>query len=215
MATLATLITEARTLCRDLSNSNRSIKETPKGLNDGSNTHFSVQFPIIVTASVKWSSASHYRVVTGVTIDDANLGYISINPAPEAGTQNAPFFVDYYFNWFADSDYTEFLNDAARDLVGNGDPTLVIDGLISALLQFTLGHYWQARANQYASRYSSSGGMAGQSIDKVADRFGTWADQAFKLGQTLRDDYYKDLSQREKFASKIINYAIDPMTPPR
>lgn len=215
MATLAALITQARTLCRDLPTSNRSVRETPKGLNDGANTKFAVQSPIIVTGSLKWSTNGTYRVTTGVTLDDANLGYITISPAPAAGNQNQPFYVDYYYQWFADSDYTEFLNDASRDLIGNGNPTVVVDGLISALMQYTLGHYWQARANQYASRYSSSGGMAGQSVDKVADRFGTWAKDAFTQGKSFRDDFYKGLGQRESQSSAVINYNIDPMTPPR
>lgn len=215
MASLATLITQARTLCRDLSNSNRSVRESPKGINDGTNTKFSVQNPIIVASSLKWSAATTYRVTTGVTIDDANLGYVTINPAPPAGTQNAPFFVDYYYQWFADTDYTEFLNDASRDVVGSGDPTSVTDGLLSSLLQYTLGHFYQARATQYANRYSSSGGQAGQSVDTVTKNFQALSDAAFKRAKELRDDYYERLGQRDAPASTIINYRIDPMTPPR
>lgn len=216
MALLATLITQLRTLARDLPTSNRSVEETPKGLNDGSNTNFRLSSPILIDAAhIWWTSDGTFRSQTGISIVDANLGYIAISPAPPVGTQNQPFYVDYYYNWFADSDYTEFLNDGSRDLVGNGNPTVVIDALVSALLQYALSKFYQARATQYAARYSSSGGQAGQNVDVVTKNFQTLAKQSADLGEKLRDQYYEDLGQRETPASGTINYRIDPMTPKR
>lgn len=216
MAVLATLITQLRTLARDLPTSNRSVKETPKGVNDGANTRFALQNPILVGAtSIWWSSGSTYRSQVGITVDDANLGLITISPAPGVGTQNSPFQVDYYYYWFIDSDHTEFLNDAARDLTGVGDPTTVIDGLLSALMQYALGHFYQARATQYMHKYSSSGGQAGQSVSVVADGFRKAAKDAFAQGKTNRDEYYKRLGQREAQSSQTISFGIDPITPGR
>ncbi len=219
MPVIGTLLTQLRTLARDLPTSNRSVGETPKGVADGSNTKFSLQNPILFSVSttpqIWWSTNGTYRSQTGITIVDAAMGIITISPAPAAGTQNAPFRVDYYFYWFLDADHTEFLNDASRDLIGSGDPTKVIDGLISALLQYALGHFYQARATQYANRYSSSGGSAGQSVDKITDAFQKLAESAFKKAKEMRDDYYKDLGQRESAASTIISYPIPPVTPPR
>lgn len=216
MANLATLITQLRTLARDTPTSNKSAAETPKGLNDGTNTHFKLQNGNLVGASsIWWSTNGSYRLQTGITVNDATFGYITISPAPAVGNQNSPFVVDYYFYHFIDADYTEFLNDASRDLVGNGDPTLVIDGLLSALLQYGLNKFYLARATQYATKYSSSGGQAGQSVDVVTKNFTTLAKMAMDNGNALRDSYYKDLGQREKAASTSVAFRIDPITPPR
>jgi len=192
------------------------VLETPKGVNDGTNTRFRLQNPILIaTNKIWWSSTSTYRSQTGITIDDANIGAITISPAPAQGTTNAPFYLDYYFYWFTDTDYTEFLNDAARDLLAVSDPTTVADALIAALLEYALGYFYQARASQYLHRYSSSGGQAGQSVQSVAQGFFKAADSAFLKAKGIRDDYYKRQGQREAPSSGILNYGISPITPPR
>lgn len=215
MASLSTLITQLRTLCRDLPTSNKSAYETPKGVCDGANTHFRLQNPILISGSIWYSIGSTFHSTTGVSIVDANLGLITISPAPSGATQNAPFIVDYFFNWFADADYTEYLNDAARDVAGTGDPTAISDGLISALLQFGLGHFYQARATQYASRYSSSGGQAGQSVQSVTKGFQDLSRAAFDRGKELRDAFHERLGQREAPAAATTAFAVDPVTPKR
>ena len=214
MATLATLITQLRTLARDLPTSNKSLGETAKPGLDGSGTHFRLQNPILFLVSsvpqIWWTDATHYRSQSGIVIDDANLGMITVSPAPAAGV-----VFDYFYNWFVDTDYTEFLNDAARDLIGVGDPTTVQDGLISALLSYALGHFWMARATQYAHRYSSGGGSVSQQVSSVTKGFQALADSANKKAEASRDQFYEDLGSRAQSASAKITFGIDPMTPPR
>lgn len=213
MATLAALTIQARILARDTATSNKSTNETPKAAVGGT-TVFRLQNPVLFSVSatpqIWWSDATHYRAQTGITINDANMGMITITPAPATG-----FVVDYFFYFFADADYTEFLNDAARDLMGNGDPTLITDALTSALLQYALGHFYLARATQYAHRYSSSGGQAGQSVDVVTKNFQALAKAAMDYARTLRNDYYDRLGQRDAPASSLVTFKIDPVTPPR
>lgn len=213
MATLATLITSLRTLSNDTTTSNLIRKETPDGANDGVNTKFRTAQRNIVAASVFYTFNTTYRSQTGLTLDDPANGLFTIaGPLAAAGN---PFFIDYNFQWFTDADDTEFLNDAARDLLGVSDPTTVIDALVAALLQYALGYFYQRRATFYADKYSSSGGQAGQAVDVVTKNFQSLAKDSFKRAQDMRDQYYTRLGSSKAPASATVGYAIDPITPPR
>lgn len=214
MASLAALTTSVRTLANDTLVSNLIRNETPAGTNDGANTKFRTQQRNIVAASLYYTINATYRSQVGLTIDDAAQGLFTISPAPAAATAGV-WYIDYYFNWFIDTDYTEFLNDSARDLLGISDPTLVADSLIAALLQYALGYFYQRRASYYADKYASSGGQVGQTVDVVTKNFQNLANAAFKQAQTLRDQFYTRLGQSKAPASAIANYAIDPITPSR
>lgn len=211
--TLAALITSTRTLAADTTTANLIRGETPGGLNDGTNTKFRTMQRNIVAASIFFTINSTYRSQTGLTIDDAGNGLFTISPAPAANGN--PWYIDYNFQWFTDADYTEFLNDAARDLLGVSDPTTIATALVAALLQYALGYFYQRRATYYADKYSSSGGQAGQSVDVVTKNFQTLSKGAFDRATTMRDDYYKRLGQRNAPASATTSYGIDPITPPR
>jgi hypothetical protein len=210
---LATLITSPRTLAADTTTSNLVRAETPFGPNDGANTKFRTMQRNIVTASLYFTANTTYRSQTGVTIDDASNGLFTISSAPAANAN--PWYIDYNFQWFTDTDYTEFLNDAARDLLAISDPTKVADALVAAMLQYGLGYFYQRRATYFADKYSSSGGQAGQSVDVVTSNFQKLAKAAFDRAQAMRDQYYTRLGSSKAPASATTSYGIDPITPPR
>jgi len=164
-----------------------------------------------------------FRSQTGFTITDYVNGFITFTVAPNPGTAgpNDGLYVDYNYNWFNDAKYTEFLNEGAQNLQLDAavDPTKVPSGLVPALLQYALGSFFRARAAQYADRYPSSGGEAGQNVQTVPQGYRAMANDCMKRGDSLRDDYYKRQGQRlaPAWASNRTYPppAIDPITPPR
>lgn len=210
---LSDLITSLRILASDTPTANLIRGETPAGLNDGTNTHFRTAQRNIVASSIYFTINSTYRSQTGLTIDDSVNGLFSISPAPAANGN--PWYIDYNYQWFTDTDYTEFLNDAARDLLGVSDPTTVQTALVAALLQYGLGYFYQRRATQYADKYASSGGQAGQSVDVVTKNFQTLSKAAFDRAQAMRDQFYTRLGSSKAPASATTSYGIDPITPIR
>ena len=217
MTTTAALITSIRTKGNDTSTSNLVLGESPVGQgnqkNDGSNTHFRLQNTNLVTGSVYVTINTSYRATTGFTMDLVN-GLVVFASAPAANAN--PFYIDYNFQWFTDTDYTDFITDATRDLgYSYVDPTTVPDTLIPALEQYALYYYWTRRASRYAHKYSSSGGSAGQQVDVVTENFLSLAKMAKKCGVDLRDDYYKKQGRQYDPASGTVTYQFDPMSPIR
>jgi hypothetical protein len=212
--TLATLTSELRVMAHDTTTSNVIFGETPEGTNDGTNTNFRLQNQNIVTSSVYTTLGALYRQQTGFTMDYAN-GIITFSVAPTAGIN--PFQIDYAFQWFPDADYTVFLNNATRDL-GPGDvndPTGVPEGLISALYQYALFHFWMRRSTSYAHKFSSGGGPATQQVDVVTKAFKTLADAAYKSAADMRKQYYDRQGQKQSPSSGTTGYGIDPYSPRR
>jgi hypothetical protein len=209
--TIADLILRARILANDTATANFQ-REVPTGRIDGTNTHFQLQNKNPIPASMYLTVNTSYRQASGFTVSDATAGLIEITVAPAASAN--PFWMDYNFYWFSDGDYTEFLNDSALKLSAP-TPVTVDPGLIDALLQYSLGYFWQRRATQYAHKYASSGGTVGQSVEKVTEAFRELSNQAFAKGDSFRDAFYKRQGQREAPASAVANYNIDPYTPIR
>jgi hypothetical protein len=209
--TIADLIIRARILSNDTAVANFS-RETPTGRNDGTNKYFQTQNKNVIAASAFLTVNTSYRAITGFTWTDATQGLLNIDPAPTANAN--PFWIDYNFYWFQDTDYTEFINDAGLKL-SVLDPTTVNPGLVDALLQYALGYFWQRRATQYAHKYASTGGTVGQSVEKVTEAFRELSDQAFKKGDDFRLAFYQRQGQREAPASTSTNVNVDPYTPIR
>lgn len=214
--TLADLIVSLRTLANDTATSNLVRQETPTGAVDSSNTKYRVQNVNIVAGSVYMTVGSSFRSQTGFTVDSAN-GIIAYTVAPTAGSK--PFEADYCFNWFVDSDHTQFLNRGADALgyytSGAPDPAAVPAGLTSALIHYALHHFWERRASQYANKYNSTGGMAGQSVEVVTKAFKALSDTAMADAIKFRDDYYNKQGRKGNPASGVTSYKIDPYTPKR
>ncbi len=212
MTALATLITDTRILCNDTPTSNLITQEAPKGAINSSNTKYRLQYQLVVTGSVFLTQGSTFRTQSGFTLDLPN-GILTMTSAPTSGTD--PFEVDYNFNWFTDTDYTEFLAEAAKAVNNVADPTKIVDGLVPALLHFALYYFWMRRASQYAHKYQSSGGQAGQNVDVVTTNFRNLAKDAKAAALALRDDFYTEQGRAKNPAAAATNISFDPFTPRR
>jgi hypothetical protein len=211
--TLSNLIQSLKIASDDAPSSHLINTETP-GVPNGVLTQFRLQNANVVQNSVYVTMGASFRTQAGFTVDYAN-GIITFTSAPLLNVN--PFSVDYAFLWLVDSDYEDFLTQGAR-FVGpgdNSDPTAVSDGLIPAMLDFALCRFWKRRATAYAHKFSSSGGQAGQSVDVVTKAYNTLAESAYKSAKELRSDYYDRQGQKKAPASAVINYAMDPYSPPR
>lgn len=204
------LITKLRILANDTATSNFISAETPVGTINSSNTHFRTQYQNLVSGSVYLSNATVFRSQAGFTVDATN-GLLTFSPAPSDTTS----VVDYNFQWFTDTDYSEFLSDAALLLGSDNDPATVVDGLIMALLQYGLFYFYMRRATQYANKYASTGGQASQSVESVTGNFRKLAELSMDKGDQFRTDYYEKQGQQKNPAAAIVAIQFDPMTPRR
>ena len=218
---MADLITALRKLAHDGPTDHVVYSEKlgvrPDGMTvDGSNKVFRLggqdghSLPL-VAASVYLTYGSTQRTQTGFAQSDNVNGIITFTNAPTNGLE---ILADYNYYWFSDAQYTEFLNEAAQTIsAGVTDATAIIAGLQQALYQYALSFFFQSRASQYAERYASSGGEAGQSVQTVCQQYMALSKQAAARGATYRDDYYKRQGQREAPASTTVTYRVDPITP--
>jgi hypothetical protein len=204
-------ILQLRGLVDDTTTSNQARHETPTNKRDSSNKIFQLEKYPIVNSSVYLTLNTTIRTQAGFTIDNVN-GLMTFVTAP-VGTEN-PFYVDYYWNWFVDNDYSNFLDIASYDL-GFG-PTLTIpSGLINALLHYGKHHFFKRMASRYAYRFASSGGGQGQSIDVVTKQYKQLADEAWQEAETMKLAYYERHGQRNQPATSVKSSKIDPWTPMR
>ncbi len=211
MSDIPTLISRARIIADDTSTSNRIVDERLSPPPDGNRKVFRLANRNVVTGSVYLTIGSSDRSNTGFTVDLVN-GFVTFTTAPQANQD--PFDAEYYLQWFTDAEYTEFLNEAASILsVATAD--LVNNGLVAALLQLSLFFFYNRRATQYANKYSSSGGQAGQQVESVTSNFRALAKIAYANGMALRDDFYAKQGQQKNPASAVIGYGFDLFTPPR
>lgn len=206
---LSALISSLRTLANDTITDNFVAEETLKPRADAARTKFRMANRNIVSGSVYVTYGSNFRVQTGFTMDLVN-GIVTFSSPPAIGDIS----IDYNHQWFTDADYTEFLTEGGRNLSVT-DPSTIAVGIAPALLQFGLHYFFNRRATQYAHRYASTGGQAGQSVQSVTDAFRKLAKAAWDQAMGLRDDYYKNQGKNLKPASATIRYGFDSFTPRR
>jgi len=205
------LVLRLRILANDTATSNLITGETPVGTRNGSNLHFRLQYQNIVSGSVYMTIDNTFRTQSGFSVDTAN-GLLLFGSAPLSTVST--FAADYNFQWFTDTDYTEFLTEASYQLSVT-DAADVPTGLTMSLMQFALYYFWLRRATQYAHRYSSTGGQAGESVDVVTSNFRKLAADAMKAALQMRLDYYERQGEREAPSSATWSFGIDPYTPIR
>lgn len=178
---------------------------------DGVNKFFLLaNFPV-VSGSIFITQDASVRSQSGFTPDYTN-GSITFATAPAATLTK--FCADYNYNIATDAEYTEFINDALS-MLGLADITAVPQGLEAALVTLAKYGYFTKRSTDYATRYDSSGGIAGHQVSTVTSNFLKLADKAFTQGTDMRDDFYKRQGRRAAPASGSISYHIDPYTPER
>jgi len=206
-----TNITALRKLAEDTPTSNHVPQETPAGKRDGANVLFKLAYDNIVTGSVFLTTGATVRTQAGFTVAVAT-GFVTFAAAP-SGNEN-PWFVDYYFQWATDAEYTTFL-DQALENVGAGAGNAPDAKMLPAVMQFALSAALNARAIQYARKYSASGGIAGQQVDVVTQNFRNLAKDAWQRAVDLLEAATKRQGRRNVPASAVFNYNIDPGSPRR
>lgn len=208
----AELIDRLRILANDYSDSNRIYFESGAMPNppDGTRTMFKLQNSNITIGSVYASYDTTVRTQAGFTINYQD-GIITFSSAPAA---DSGLTFDYTFEFYTDTDYTEFLNEAAAILVYD-DPDDVVAGLIPSLMQFGLYSFFIKRAASYAYRFASSGGTASEQVSTVTGEFQKLAQIAFKRGEVLRDNYYNRAGRQKAPGFSQSRVRMDPYTPRR
>ena len=228
---LSDLITSLRLLADDGPDSkvifDENLGSNPALPIDGTNRNFRLQNIPVVTGTVYLTitgigGGNAFRSQAGFTLTNADNGILTFSSAPDAAKT---ITADYNYLYFSDEKYTEFLEKASENLQLNqtpADATTVPNGLVPALMQYALGYFFLARYAQYASRYASSGGQAGQSVQVVGQEYKDAAMKCFNYGKDLRDQFYTRQSQSLSPAyagttasGGIISVSVDPITPPR
>ena len=209
------LIARLRILGNDTATSNPKFGDTPQGVRDGTNKTFRLAAGNPVAGSIYYTYGATVRATTGFTLLDQMSGYMGLAAAPDAGTTQ-PFFFDYFFQWFADADYQDMIDDATLALGGIAGQDLPEGaGLYPAQIQYALANYWDRRASATANMFASHGGSADAHPETVTNAFRNLAKDARKNGDTLRDAFYKRFGKRNAPASATVTYGFDLQTPPR
>lgn len=231
MASMPSLILALRTLASDDTDAHLQTDETigsnPSQPIDAANVNFRLGTIPVVPGSVfitvaSWPGHNGFRVQDPALYEltDPENGLLTFQVTPPVG---ASLVCDYNYFYFKDAKYTEFLNQASENLQlaqSPADPTTVPTGLTPALMQYALANFFKARYAQYASKYSSSGGAAGQSVQSVGEGYLKAAKMAEDRGDKLRDGFYTKQSQSlapayggtTTMGARIAS-AIDPITP--
>jgi hypothetical protein len=161
------------------------------------------------TAIVFGSGAGKY------TVNAAN-GQIIFGSAPSAG---ALLEVTYNFNWYADSEYYEFIVNAFQVCTGSpatgstiadrADAAMLLmsDALMDALKQFVGWAFNERRADEYAHRFASSAAGQSTNIDVVTTNFGKLAERFYKRGVELRDGVYTRRGQQKEPGAAVGSFS--------
>ena len=196
----------------DTDRSNFSRDEALKGNLDGVNRIFTPLHWLI--------SPRGFQIRIGNTIltpatdyeVDAQAGIVTFTSAPTYA--NKMPVATYHWMWCTDEDYHGFTDDGCSrcGYAGTGDSdaaraedalTKLPDPLVDAVQHYVGHHFNMKRANEWAVRFSSTGGGVGAQVDVVTKNFLTLAKQFGDDGDKYRDDYYKRHGAREAPAAAI------------
>jgi hypothetical protein len=211
MAWSAAQITAVRGLVDDTSTSHQARAEVPQNERDSSRTVFQVLYYPIVPGSVYLTTGTTVRTQSGFTVDNTN-GLLTFTAAP-TGTEN-PWYVDYYWQWLTDTDFTTFLDQASYD-IGYSPSDTVPSGLTNAFNLYAASHFYQRMAARYASRFNSTGGGQGQSVDVVTANYLNLAKEKKAEADAMKMAFYERHGQRSAPASVSVAPSIAPYTPVR
>jgi hypothetical protein len=211
MAWTSAQITAVRIKVDDTATSHQARAEIPQNERNSSCTVFQVLYYPIVASSVYLTTGTTIRTQTGFTVDATN-GLLTFATAP-TGSEN-PWYVDYYWQWMTDTDMSAFLDQASYD-IGYSPTSTIPDGLTNAFTMFAAAHFYERMAAKYASRFNSSGGGQGQSVDVVTQNYKKLADNAISQAEKMKTAYYTRHGQREAPATATNAPTIMPYTPIR
>ena len=158
------------------------------------------------------------RTQAGFSIVDPINGIINFTTAPNPGsaTPAAGVYASYNYQWFTDSEISQFIYQGAQDiLAGTTDPTTIVNGLQPAMLQYALCDFWKARASQWAERYAATGGDTSEQAQTPAQAYMALAKDAYTKAKDLQTWFYQRQGQRNAPAWADIQPNWDPISPIR
>lgn len=155
---------------------------------NGSRKAFLLSNRNVVEASLKVSSDGGSYTTTGLTVDDATMGLISLSTAPALNLEAV-----YFYQFFSDTEIDQF-RDVGISKVGS-DPTSetsrsgMTSGLFTAACHFSAADGCRVLADRFARLYPVTTG-GGQSSQKnvVCERYMALADEYERTALKERAD---------------------------
>lgn len=220
----AALTLQARAEARDLVSQNPISRETPIGDIDGVNVIYYLQNKNIVSGTVGAVNYGPFvtlstskRATTGYVLDALN-GILTLT-VPVPTPLLPPWFVDYFFQWFTDTDYQTWIDQATQELAQTAGlfvgPVAGGGDLTPALIQYVIERFWTARASLYANKYATTAAGASEQIQTVTANFLSLAKAARVKAAAMRVAAYVDPGQKLAPASGTITHNIGRYTPRR
>lgn len=198
--------------------SNLIAAETPAGTLDGANNLFTLSNQNIVVGTVGGYNYGPFFTVnttvrsTSLATVDPISGLLTYGAAPASGA--SPFSVAYWFQWFTDPIYSQFIDQATMELNQPAGADVGFS-LYPALIQYSAERFYTKMASDYARKYASSGGGADEKVQTVTQSYLALAKACRAKADKMRLTGYVDPGARKKAASGTITYGVSPYTPPR
>lgn len=169
------------------------------GIVDGVNTRFytfefrrATDFTTAVDPDGVYVNGAH----VAASSDDLTSGMFTLaSPPPRTAAGSISTLVEatYYYQWFTDSELSGFLSNAARWLGQGSDPSVLVDGLIPAALQYAAkdGYYkmalkWRERAS---TAFMLEDAPRKEAIE-AATGFEALVASSYKMAKEERNDFY-------------------------
>ncbi len=156
---------------------------------DGTRKAFILSNRNVISSSVKTSTDGGTYTTTGLTVDDATMGLISLSSAPLVTLEAV-----YYYQFFSDTEI-DLLRDAGVSKTGT-DPSdsaaraAIAQGLFTAACHFAAADGCRVLADRFARMYSvTTGGGQNSSKNTIAERYLALADEYEKTALRERLDY--------------------------
>lgn len=193
-----TAILALRNLIHDGPTDKRAINKKVLGVMDGVNQIFTT-FENRRLTDFKVPSFPLGVYVDGLPIagasvlqDDLESGVFQLDTSVLPGNRQA-LTASYYYQWFTDSDLSQFLEDACEWLGFGRSYQNVTDGLNAALLRFAAQESYEKAAMRYSTRMSEVYQLEdapSEDILKSIEAFKEMAEGFMDKATTMRDDYY-------------------------
>lgn len=216
--TLPALIVSARSLVGDSATANYLPAENMNNPDVGNtvnavNVNFNlVNFPISAVVSV---NADNNLLATTAYSVTANTGAMILACAPGESLRSA-----YYFNFFSDADWIEFITWGLERMnmstnVPSVDVPNVQDGLLSALKTYACAAFANRMSLQTGTWYNQRLQEQIEDRDAISKKYADMAKELTKDGDNQLDNLYKGAGQQFKPAFQILSRPPRPYTPAR
>lgn len=180
------------------------------------------------TFQVRFTGVPTEAYVTCYVIPGSLVAYVDGSPAPTSPKtdvdRNGNFVlsaapgqqvqVSYGWQYFADSDIDDFVDQARQWLREYTDVTLVPDGLVPALVRHAASKALEALAAKVALP-SVSAGEASADLSKLASEWRAQATAWASEATSLRESYWARASEPRGPAFDTGSMALDPYQPQR